>query len=170
MSDAEGKSRLGCGTLTGWGTFLAGLAAVIGIVINLNDAPAPVNNSPPASEVPSSFEEPVIPVSQPAEEPVTPAPEAPVNLAGTWSFAPYGYSLVSNQVGNTFNIQSFNHLNAPISTGTGRVEAQQVFIDYVAFDGSPGQVVLQLSENGQQMSGTWGDIWGRSGYVTLTRQ
>lgn len=171
MSDSAGKSGLGCGTLAGWGTFLAGLAAVIGIVVNLNDAPpksALVDNPSSSPEVPSSSAEPATPESQPSPEPVAPA--EPANLLGTWSFPPYGYSVVSNQVGNTFNIQSFNHLNVPISAGTGRVEAQQIFIDYVSFDGSPGQVVLKLSKDGRQMSGTWGDLWGRSGYVTLTRQ
>ncbi len=47
MSDSQNKSRRGCGTLAGWGAFLAGLAAVIGILIN-NHSPKP-NSGPEIS-------------------------------------------------------------------------------------------------------------------------
>ena len=69
-----------------------------------------------------------------------------------------------------FRIQSFYPNNLQTTDGTGQIENQQVFIEYVGIDNVPGQVILQLSVDGMQMSGTWGDAWGRGGYVVLVRQ
>ena len=69
-----------------------------------------------------------------------------------------------------FRIQSIYPNNLKTTDGTGQIENQQVFIEYVGIDNVPGQVILQLSVDGMQMSGTWGDAWGRGGYVVLVRQ
>ena len=147
------------------GIVLAGILilAFIGTLINPDSSAPLVVDPPPSSEN--------LPVSAPAM-PVSPVPVSPapafIDISGSWR-GPDG-TYIFQQSGSNVNVQLFDGNRLLSAQGAGAIVQGVVTIEYVRIDDTGGEIRLQVSANGRQMTGSYRNlVTGETGPMTVVR-
>ncbi len=151
--------------------------AFIGTLTTSNPPAQPSSGNQASSNQPDtalSVPAPSVPV-QPAAAPkhtVPPptvaAPAATIDVSGTWR-GQDGYYIFQQSGNNvTFNLFAWNQVL--LAQGAGTIQQGWLNITYVRADNTGGEARLQVSGNGQQLSGSYRNIvTGEAGPVILVR-
>ncbi|MBI5056724.1 MAG: hypothetical protein HZB61_08930 [Nitrospirae bacterium] len=91
------------------------------------------------------------------------------NISGIWQAAG-GISYTIQQSGNMIALQEMNVVYGVTAVGQGSLSGQSVNVAYNTIVGTTGRLILEISKDGRQLTGSYSDaVTGISGPVTLYR-